>query len=80
MVRLIYPPRCELDHNWQAQHPRRDRGASVPCGHEGGKRTEPEKAASAIQNMRGAIHSLGSRDRTPAWDSNFNQTKDARIC
>jgi hypothetical protein len=29
MVRLIYPPRCELDHDWQAQHPRqhrRDRG------------------------------------------------------
>jgi hypothetical protein len=24
MVRLIYPP-CELDHDWQAQHPRRDR-------------------------------------------------------
>jgi hypothetical protein len=27
MVRLIYPTRCELEHNWQAQHPRRDRGA-----------------------------------------------------
>jgi hypothetical protein len=25
MVRLIYSPRCELDHDWQAQHPRRPR-------------------------------------------------------
>ncbi len=32
MVRLIYPPRCELDHDWQAQHPRRDRGGGQSLG------------------------------------------------